>query len=165
MVWPIWWAMCGSVFAKTKLISGELHWLHVITWRSKTPGAVVCFLDIWIHLVSWFVMNMFPLPLVFPVPLGFQTFWALLRWQYTDSFRDEHTRSVLLRGSSRYQPRVSEKFPSNPQSLNWLPGEIWGKVGWKLVESSEGREFRILRHRTASDGLGFPGSAKSLEQP
>lgn len=93
----------------------------------------------------------------------FQTFWALLRWQYTDSFRDEHTRSVLLRGSSRYQPRVSEKFPSNPQSLNWLPGEVRGEVGWKLVESSEGREFRILRHRTASDGLGFPGSAECLE--
>ena len=25
-------------------------------------------------------------------------------WQYTDEFHDAHTRAVVLRGSSRYQP-------------------------------------------------------------
>ena len=40
-------------------------------------------------------------------------------WQYTDSFRDAHTRATLLRGSSRYRPRVSEAFPSRVQSVNW----------------------------------------------
>ena len=43
-------------------------------------------------------------------------------WQYTDSFRDEHTRAVLLRGSSRYNPQVSEAFPSLHQSVNWQRG-------------------------------------------
>ena len=42
-------------------------------------------------------------------------------WQYTDSFRDDHTRAVLLRGSSRYNPRVSEAFPAEHQSVNWHP--------------------------------------------
>ena len=59
----------------------------------------------------------------------------LERWQYTDSFRDAHTRAALLRGSSRYRPQVSEAFPSRVQSVNWrLAGHVvrWSG-GWHLV--------------------------------
>jgi len=40
-------------------------------------------------------------------------------WQYTDEFRDEHTRSVLLKGSSIYTPMLSDQFPSIMQPGNW----------------------------------------------
>lgn len=40
-------------------------------------------------------------------------------WQFTDSFRDEHTRSVLLRGSSRFRPVASSEYPAERQSQNW----------------------------------------------
>ena len=40
-------------------------------------------------------------------------------WQYTDEFRDEHTRTVLLKGSSAYAPMISADFPALPQSGNW----------------------------------------------
>ena len=40
-------------------------------------------------------------------------------WQYTDEFQDEHTRAVLLKGSSLYTPMLSDRFPSLPQPGNW----------------------------------------------
>lgn len=40
-------------------------------------------------------------------------------WQYTDEFRDEHTRTVLLKGSSAFEPMVSSAFPALPQVGNW----------------------------------------------
>jgi len=40
-------------------------------------------------------------------------------WQYTDEFQDEHTRTVLLKGSSLYTPMISGDFPALPQAANW----------------------------------------------
>eukprot|EP00927_Polykrikos_kofoidii_P047795 TRINITY_DN42079_c0_g1_i1.p1 TRINITY_DN42079_c0_g1~~TRINITY_DN42079_c0_g1_i1.p1 ORF type:complete len:832 (+),score=80.42 TRINITY_DN42079_c0_g1_i1:331-2496(+) len=40
-------------------------------------------------------------------------------WQYTDEFRDEHTRTVLLKGSSLYTPMLSSRLPALPQYGNW----------------------------------------------
>jgi len=40
-------------------------------------------------------------------------------WQYTDEFRDEHTRTVLLKGSSLYTPMLSSSFPAVQQGQNW----------------------------------------------
>merc|ERR1712151_1373343 len=40
-------------------------------------------------------------------------------WQYTDEFQDEHTRSVLLKGSSLYNPVLSSDFPASSQVGNW----------------------------------------------
>ncbi|CAK0808632.1 unnamed protein product [Prorocentrum cordatum] len=40
-------------------------------------------------------------------------------WQYTDEFRDEHTRTVLLKGSGLYHPTVSGNFPALRQTRNW----------------------------------------------
>ena len=40
-------------------------------------------------------------------------------WQYTDEFRDEHTRTVLVKGSSLYCPSVSSSFPALKQKSNW----------------------------------------------
>jgi len=77
-------------------------------------------------------------------------------WQYTDSFRDEHTRSVLLRGSSRYQPRVSEKFPSNPQSLNWYfpPARELNKHSKYFLMSDSYERAGTLGFRCAADVQG-----------
>ena len=37
-------------------------------------------------------------------------------WQYTDEFRDEHTRAVILRGGSNYRPTGSDwYFPNQPE--------------------------------------------------
>lgn len=41
-------------------------------------------------------------------------------WQYTDEFRDAHTRGVVLKGSSLYTPMLSADFPSlNIEPGNW----------------------------------------------
>lgn len=40
-------------------------------------------------------------------------------WQYTDEFNDEHTRTVLLKGSSLYAPMLSADFPALRQVGNW----------------------------------------------
>eukprot|EP00929_Paragymnodinium_shiwhaense_P000579 TRINITY_DN100828_c0_g1_i1.p1 TRINITY_DN100828_c0_g1~~TRINITY_DN100828_c0_g1_i1.p1 ORF type:complete len:852 (+),score=98.52 TRINITY_DN100828_c0_g1_i1:93-2558(+) len=40
-------------------------------------------------------------------------------WQYTDEFQDEHTRTVILKGSSLYTPMLSGSFPALPQKGNW----------------------------------------------
>ena len=37
-------------------------------------------------------------------------------WQYTDEFRDDHTRAVILRGGSNYRPSGSKwYFPNAPE--------------------------------------------------
>lgn len=77
-------------------------------------------------------------------------------WQYTDSFRDEHTRSVLLRGSSRYQPKVSEKFPSRAQSLNWYfpPARELNKHSKYFLMSNSYERAGTLGFRCAADVHG-----------
>jgi len=40
-------------------------------------------------------------------------------WQYTDEFEDEHTRTVVLKGSSLYTPMLSGSFPARTQVGNW----------------------------------------------
>lgn len=42
-----------------------------------------------------------------------------LVWQLTDEFHDEHTRSVILKGSSLYNPVLSGEFPALRQPANW----------------------------------------------
>eukprot|EP00913_Durusdinium_trenchii_P002126 g1963.t2 len=77
-------------------------------------------------------------------------------WQYTDSFRDEHTRSVLLRGSSRYQPKVSEAFPSRVQSLNWYfpPARELNKHSKYFLMSASYERAGTLGFRCAADVQG-----------
>ena len=37
-------------------------------------------------------------------------------WQWTDEYRDEHTRAAILRGGSYYRPSGSNwYFPENPR--------------------------------------------------
>jgi len=42
-----------------------------------------------------------------------------LLWQYTDSFVDDHTLAVVLKGSSLFNPILSGDFPALPQPGNW----------------------------------------------
>jgi len=51
-------------------------------------------------------------------PYGIRDMVGLV-WQYTDEFQDEHTRSVLLKGSSLYNPVLSSDFPASSQVGNW----------------------------------------------
>ena len=37
-------------------------------------------------------------------------------WQWTDEFRDEHTRAAILRGGSYYQPQGALSFFYFPQA-------------------------------------------------
>ena len=39
-------------------------------------------------------------------------------WQYTDEFRDAHTRAVLVKGSANYRPSGSEWYFPNALELN-----------------------------------------------
>lgn len=74
-------------------------------------------------------------------------------WQYTDSFRDEHTRAVLLRGSSRYNPQVSEAFPSLHQSVNWYfpPARELNKHSKYFLMSESYERAGTLGFRCAAD--------------
>jgi len=74
-------------------------------------------------------------------------------WQYTDSFRDEHTRAVLLRGSSRYNPQVSEAFPSLHQSVNWYfpPARELNKHSKYFLMSDSYERAGTLGFRCAGD--------------
>lgn len=42
-----------------------------------------------------------------------------LVWQFTDEFEDAHTRGVVLKGSSMFNPVLSGEFPALPQPGNW----------------------------------------------
>jgi len=42
-----------------------------------------------------------------------------LVWQFTDSFQDDRTRAVLLKGSSIYNPVLGGDFPATMQIGNW----------------------------------------------
>jgi len=78
-------------------------------------------------------------------------------WQYTASaFSDAHTKAVLLRGSSYWQPYTGAQYPTYPQYLNWyFPAalelnkhgkyflmndayERAGTVGFRCVKDAEG---------------------------
>jgi len=40
-------------------------------------------------------------------------------WQFTDVFNDPHTRGVVVKGSSNFNPILSGDFPALPQVGNW----------------------------------------------
>lgn len=77
-------------------------------------------------------------------------------WQYTDSFSDSHTRSVLLRGSSRYRPRVSNEFPAVSQYSNWYfpPALELTKHGRYFLMSNSYERAGTLGFRCAADVAG-----------
>ncbi|CAE7360333.1 SUMF2 [Symbiodinium pilosum] len=79
-------------------------------------------------------------------------------WQYTDSFRDDHTRAVLLRGSSRYNPEVSEAFPSIHQSVNWYfpPARELNRHSKYFLMSNSYERAGTLGFRCAADVVGGP---------
>mmetsp|Transcript_99566 Transcript_99566/g.264629 ORF Transcript_99566/g.264629 Transcript_99566/m.264629 type:complete len:147 (-) Transcript_99566:55-495(-) len=89
-------------------------------------------------------------------------------WQYTDEFRDEHTRTVLLKGSSVYTPMLSGNFPALPQSENWyfpkaLELDRHGRM--MLMDDSYERAatlgFRCVADH--EDGLPGPHHYRDLE--
>jgi formylglycine-generating enzyme required for sulfatase activity len=51
-------------------------------------------------------------------PFGLSDMVGLV-WQFTDEFRDLHTRSALLKGTSLYNPLMRSGFPSESQPGNW----------------------------------------------
>mmetsp|Transcript_12622 Transcript_12622/g.28877 ORF Transcript_12622/g.28877 Transcript_12622/m.28877 type:complete len:603 (-) Transcript_12622:67-1875(-) len=77
-------------------------------------------------------------------------------WQYTDSFEDDHTRAVLLRGSSRYNPQVSEAFPSIHQSVNWYfpPAREVTKHSKYFLMGDSYERAGTLGFRCAADVVG-----------
>ena len=62
-------------------------------------------------------------------------------WQYTDEFQDEHTRAVILRGSSNYRPNGSmwyfpEALELNTHNKYFLMSDSYeraGTIGFRCV--------------------------------
>lgn len=62
-------------------------------------------------------------------------------WQWTDEFRDEHTRAAVLRGGSRYQPQTSHwyfpqayRLDQHGKLLLMAPGkDRSGMIGFRCV--------------------------------
>jgi len=72
-------------------------------------------------------------------------------WQYTDEFKDEHTRAVLLRGGSNYRPSGSSWYFPQAQRLDqhnkyMLMGgsyERAGTLGFRCVQDASDDTMQV----------------------
>jgi len=72
-------------------------------------------------------------------------------WQYTDEFQDEHTRAVILRGGSNYQPLGSSWY--FPQAITLMQHgkyflmddryERAGTIGFRCVKDAPTEDFAL----------------------
>jgi len=92
-------------------------------------------------------------------PFGVRDMVGLV-WQYTDEFQDNHTRSVLLKGSSLYNPILSNTFPASPQVGNWYfpPAREVNKHNKMMLMDDPYERASTLGFRCAADHVsGQPG--------
>jgi formylglycine-generating enzyme required for sulfatase activity len=92
-------------------------------------------------------------------PYGVRDMVGLV-WQYTDEFQDDHTRSVLLKGSSLYNPILSDTFPASPQVGNWYfpPAREVNKHNKMMLMDDSYERASTLGFRCVADHIdGQPG--------
>jgi formylglycine-generating enzyme required for sulfatase activity len=92
-------------------------------------------------------------------PFGIRDMVGLV-WQYTDEFQDDHTRSVLLKGSSLYNPILSTAFPAAGQVGNWYfpPAREVNKHNKMILMDDSYERASTLGFRCAADHVkGQPG--------
>jgi len=86
-------------------------------------------------------------------PFGARDMVGLV-WQYTaDEFQDDHTRSVLVKGSSLYNPILSTTFPSSSQVGNWYfpPAREVNKHNKMMLMDDSYERASTLGFRCAAD--------------
>lgn len=92
-------------------------------------------------------------------PFGVRDMVGLV-WQYTDEFQDEHTRSVLVKGSSLYNPILAATFPAVYQVGNWYfpPAREVNKHNKMMLMGDSYERASTLGFRCAADHVnGQPG--------
>jgi formylglycine-generating enzyme required for sulfatase activity len=92
-------------------------------------------------------------------PFGVRDMVGLV-WQYTDEFQDEHTRSVLVKGSSLYNPILASTFPAVYQVGNWYfpPAREVNKHNKMMLMGDSYERASTLGFRCAADHVnGQPG--------